>query len=354
MQTLSPLTESTNKSKRVSQALLEELIPIHSLSSHEAEALKLLESTFQKFDWKFERIPVGPQNYNIFVPFSNNPRLVYSTHVDVVPAPADLFRVVQDGNRIIGRGSCDAKGILCCMIEALLEITRRGFKDCALLVLVEEETSGQGARVAASALAERGIEWVVNGEPTQGKMMRAHKGALDFTISIPGKSCHSGYPELGIDANLRMLDIAAKLQQLDFGSDPDLGKATLNLGVMQGGISSNIVSGSARINACVRTTGPHEKVIQQLHAVLPDDCSLEFGFNSPPVKLLTLDGFETDVAAYCTDIPGLSALGSEFMLIGPGSIHRAHTDFEWIELAEMEQAVETYVSLAARLLPSNF
>jgi acetylornithine deacetylase len=98
-----------------------------------------------------------------------------------------------------------------------------------------------------------------------------------------------------------------------------------------------------------RTVGPHDLVREVLAAVVGGRADVEEILEVPPVSLETREGFETAVFAYTTDIPLLDHWGTP-LLLGPGSIHVAHTDHEHVRVDELVTAVDLYEQLAVRLL----
>lgn len=319
----------------------EQLISISSISGYEREVLIAVEQFAAKKSWKVERIAVGPANWNIYIPFGR-PKILLTTHLDVVPGPKEIFSPKYTDSKLIGRGACDAKGIAATMIGCADALVQEGMSDFGLLFVVEEETTGLGAILAAKHLANDGIKYLVNGEPTEGKIVTAHKGALDLSIKIGGKSCHSGYPDLGSDANKILIDLANKIYSTDFGETAELGKATVNIGLIQGGLGANVVSPEASMQICIRTVGDNLPVLDKIKELLPNSASADVRASFSLAKMIKIPGFETTTVSYCTDIPAFASLGAKTVLYGPGSIHRAHTDYEWVSESELEDALVGY------------
>jgi acetylornithine deacetylase len=317
------------------------LVSVPSVSGSEFLALEFLCEEFESYGWRYEKIPVSENRYNIFVTFGS-PLVCFSTHIDVVPGEDHLFRPVISEGRLIGRGACDAKGILASMICAIKSLEADGQSNFALLVVVGEETDGTGAKVAAEKLKGRGIRYLINGEPTECKLVTAHKGGIDFHIQVRGVSCHSGYPEYGVDANRILIELADCILKSDFGSDPVLGKATVNIGQISGGTASNVVSDHADIHGEIRVVTDIETVTAHLESILGDKGQLTIKSSTPRITLKTLPGFEETSVAYATDIPNFLPLEAEYLLYGPGNIREAHTDSEWVEIKALEEAVDGY------------
>ncbi len=334
--------------------LLQELIAIPSLSGKEKKALDYLVSLFQSFNWPIEIIPnpKNDQNYLILVSFGV-PEVVFTTHVDVVPAKPEQFEAKIIADKIYGRGSNDAKGILVSMIAACRALEISGQSNFGLLIVFEEEASSDGSRLAGKLLGGRGIKHIVNGEPTEGKLASGHKGIVSFKLTCTGRNAHSGYPEMGIDANRALIAIAEKLYQLDLGSDDKLGKGTINLGLILGGTAANITADRAELDALVRVVTSAEKVKQQIIDLVGSQGELKFQNVEDPITLNLLPGFESTIAAYFTDLPNLLKIGAKGYLYGPGTILRAHSDHEFILISEIEQAVAGYQRIYQQLSNVN-
>ncbi len=325
-------------------SLTSDLISCRSLSGDEYDCMSYLERLFKELGWQYCRLPIAGSCPCLLVQFGQ-PQIVFSTHIDVVDGPDCMFRPELGLDRIKGRGACDAKGIIASMVWACCELQKSNQTDFALLLVTEEESTGRGAKIAAQKLKGRGIRYLVNGEPTMNRLISAHKGALGFKVVFKGKSCHSGYPTSGIDANKKLLEAAARLRNVNFGEDALLGSATLNLGVISGGTAGNVISAQAELIALVRTVCSNSRVEDLVRSAVGDLGEIAVDYNMPAVKLTVLPGFETDMVSYCTDIPNFAPLGCESLLYGPGSIELAHSDDESISWLELIDAKEGYLQL---------
>ena len=328
--------------------LTSELIRIQSISNMEMVAADYLATVLETYGFSVERQPVDATRSNILA-CCGTPEILFSTHMDVVPAQQELYSPRFDGARVYGRGACDAKGIIACMIAAARALKERGVLDFGLLFVVGEETSGDGARAAAKALKGLGIKYIINGEPTECRIATAHKGALGLRIGFSGRSCHSGYPELGEDANAKLTRACSRLMEADFGLDAELGKATLNIGLLSGGTASNTLSDRAELRCTFRTVGANSEVLQAVKKLVNEASELVVEYDAPCARMLEVPGFESFTASYCTDIPNFAPLGAKFVLYGPGSILTAHSDNESIGVDEIEKAVTDYQKIFAFL-----
>lgn len=325
----------------LAQKLTTELIKFRSLSGSEHDAVEFLAELLKNWGWPVELMPVAEGRSNLFAAFGK-PEIVFTTHIDVVPAPDELFVPRVEQGTIYGRGACDAKGVLVCMLLAMRALLEERQNNFALLVVVGEEENGIGAVTAAQALAGHGIKYLVNGEPTCAKLIHAHKGGLDLQLDVKGRACHSGYPEQGDDANRRLIEVLGRLQSADWGSDPVLGPTTLNIGVFQGGVAVNVVSPAAQARLMFRTGFDLDGIMNKVRTLVGDAAEITYIGDAAPGQMMRLEGFESEVAAFCTDIPNFTPLGARALLYGPGSILTAHTDKECISLVEMAQAVSDY------------
>jgi acetylornithine deacetylase len=324
--------------------LTKRLISIPSTSGNEILAIECLKAHFAENLWPVELIEVSEKRANIFVSFGV-PEIVFTTHVDVVPGKAELFYPKEIEGGIFGRGACDAKGIVATMIASAKLLREAGASNFGLLFVVGEEDDGIGAKVAGEVLKNRGIKFLVNGEPTKNKLVSATKGAVRFSVKFQGKSAHSGYPELGVDANAKLLKFLYKLQEIDFGSDDVLGSATLNIGYIQAGLDAGVISDSAIAEFVIRTVSDNNFAIEKVQNIFQElkvTGELKILFNSSSTKLLTLSGFETEVVSFATDIPNFSKLNAQCLLYGPGDIAVAHSDNECLAISEIEKAIKDY------------
>ncbi len=291
-----------------------------------------------------ERLPVAGDRYNLFAAWGE-PVVVLSTHLDTVPP---FFPSAEDGERIHGRGSCDAKGIAAAMIKAvegLLEAGERGF---GLLFVIGEETDSVGA-VAANR-TPRGSRYLIDGEPTENRQVVGHRGALWLALEAAGRAAHSSTPELGDSAIERLLDGLAALRALPLPEDPQLGTGTLNIGTLAGGRAPNVIADWARAEIMLRTVGDTAEWKRALRAALaPSGTRISDEREVPPVLMRALPGFETAVVRFTTDIPRLTAWGEPFLL-GPGSVRLAHTAEESVGKRELVEAVHLYTRMVRLLL----
>jgi acetylornithine deacetylase len=328
--------------------LAADLIRIKSLSGKEQEIVNYLDALFKNWGWKPELLEVEPNRCNILVSFGR-PEILFTTHVDIVPGADFLFEPKQIGDRLCGRGACDTKGIIATMIASIKDLLAKGGDNFGLLLVVGEELDGSGAKAAARQLQGRGIRFIINGEPTEGLVMKAHKGVLGLAISCDGRACHSGYPELGVDANKKLIKVLTRLIEADWPKDSILGETTLNVGQIKGGAAGNIISSRAEANLLFRSVCDNEILLATVKGIVGSEASLKVNYAAPPVFLKDIPELKSGIASYCTDIPNFAPLNAEAVLYGPGTIHLAHTDEESIGVSDIEDARRGYDLIFHRL-----
>jgi acetylornithine deacetylase len=324
------------------------LIDIDSVTGRERAAGDFLFSYLSELAGRtggsVERMPVAEDRFNIFAAWGE-PAIVLSTHYDTVPP---FFPSSEDDEHVHGRGACDTKGGIAAMILAIEELLAAGDRGFGLLLVVGEETDSLGAKVADRQ--PRGSRFLVNCEPTENRLALGSKGTFYMSLRAEGKAAHSAYPELGLSAIDRLLDVLARLREVPLPSDPVLGETTLNIGTISGGRASNVIADHAQAEVLLRTVGPTEELRAALEAAVGavPGVRIETQRETPALHLGSLPDFATTTVKYTTDIPHLQAWGEPFLL-GPGSIHVAHTPAERVPKRELVEAVRLYRELVRGL-----
>jgi len=256
----------------------------------------------------------------------------------------------EDATRIYGRGSCDAKGIIAAQIAASERLWQQGIY-VGLLFVVGEERDSLGAKVAndyAASQPAHAAKYLVNGEPTENHIALASKGTLRVEVTASGRMAHSAYPELGESAIDKLIAALSRLLAMPLPSDPEIGPCTLNIGLIEGGRAPNVIPDHAHADLVYRLVGPSQDLRREILAAAGDQVKIEFPLELPFLRLRTIDGLPTMIAAFTTDIPRLTNWG-EPLLIGPGSIHVAHTEREFIDKQQLADAIDLYCTIAKRL-----
>jgi acetylornithine deacetylase len=324
------------------------LIDIDSTTGREGEAGRWLARHLRELGFDVTEQSVDGERGNVIAtarPGVAPPDVVLSTHFDCVPP---FFASRVDGDRLYGRGACDAKGILAAQVAAVHRLRREGETRVGLVFVVGEERGSDGAKLANTAA--RGARFLVNGEPTESRLGAATRGILRLKLHAAGRAAHSSFPELGVSAIDKLLDALVALRAMPLPEDRVLGRTHYTVGLIAGGVAPNVVSPSAEAEVMFRTVGDGADVRKAI-APLESRVSIEHVLEVPPVRMKIVPGFETAVFPYTTDIPFLEAWGQP-LLFGPGSVHVAHTAEEFVSIAELHAAVDHYASIARHLLAS--
>lgn len=327
----------------------------------------------------------------------NAPTLLWDAHQDTVPAEGmtiDPFTPgVRDG-RLYGRGACDVKGGLAAMLVAIERLARSDGPRAATIVFaatVNEECGFTGARSAARlwagpsapgdapahALLQTAPALAVVAEPTELDLVTQHKGAVRWRVRVHGRACHSAFPESGDNAIYRAAPVVAAIEALAREllarhADHPCGPPTLSLGTIRGGTGVNLVPDLvvleidrrllpgespdaardeviARIaTACGTARVDHDAPFIESHG-LPD--RTDDPTAAPWVHRLAAAsrrrGFTATATAarYGTNASIYAAAGVPSVVWGPGSIAQAHTADEWIDLAQLDAAVDALVEM---------
>ena len=329
--------------------LTRKLIDIPSVTGDEGAVGKFLSAHLESLGYKVERQEVEKDRFNVIATSAAPPRVVLSTHMDTVPPHITSS---ENDQWIFGRGACDAKGIIAAQIIAAETLRAEGNNEVGLLFTVDEEAGSDGARIANDSSRARECEYLINGEPTDNKLASATKGSLRLTLTATGRAVHSAYPELGASAIEKLLDVLNDIRKCQWPNDGRLGETTCNIGVISGGTRANVIPAEASAVLQLRLVSDAEAVKSILESVIAERAEVEYLSVHNPVLLFTVAGLEQCVVRFTTDIPYLARWGTP-LLLGPGSIFKAHTDDECVSKRELSEAVRLYVDLARRLLANQ-
>lgn len=324
-------------------ALTRQLVDIESISGSEGAVGERIFTELSARGFKTSKIPVEENRFDVYASTTGSPQTVFSTHMDTVPP---FIKSSEDGDNIYGRGSCDAKGIIAAQVAAAERLRREGMA-VGLLFVVGEERDSMGAKIANKHAV--GSKFLVNGEPTDNRLALASKGTLRVELIAQGKMAHSAYPELGESAIDKLLDALQRVRTIELPNDPVFGPSTLNIGTIQGGRAPNVIPDYAKAELLIRLIGPADQLRRHIVAAVGDLARVEFVLEIPFMKMHRIDGIPTMIAAFTTDIPALTNWGQP-LLIGPGSIHVAHTEREFIAKKELMAAVDLYCDIARKLV----
>ena len=303
------------------------------------------------------------------------PALLFAAHIDVVPAEEDGWKCppfvgVEAEGKIYGRGSCDMKGGVAATAAAIAEIVEEGHTlkgDLIFTSTAGEETTSCGIkRFAKNTAASLGpLAGIVIPEPTGFDIITAHRGILWLTLTTNGKTAHGSMPHLGINAITHMTSLLDALAGYvpPHTEHPRLGKCSMSINRIQGGVATNVIPDSCSIELDIRTvtgqkhediTGDLEKVFAKLKA--KDDNfsasiettrsaeAMETDNDSEFVKsFCNVTGIgETKAVGYTTDAPFLQSLNTPTLIFGPGNTDLCHKPNEYMEIADMEKAKDLY------------
>lgn len=332
--------------------LTRQLIDIDSTTYSEGLVGTFLEELLASRDFAVERMHVASKGedgaatdrFNLYATVPcEQPEVVFSTHMDTVPP---YFSSREDDEAIYGRGACDAKGIIAAQIAAVERLRAGGVK-AGMLFVVGEERDSAGAMVAN--MQPKGSRFLINGEPTDNRLGVASKGVLRGAVRATGKMAHSAYPELGESAIHKLIQALNNVMHIDLPADPGIGPSTLNVGLIEGGRAPNVIADKALAQVMVRLVGPSDETRAALEKAIEGLAEIDYTLEIPFMRFRTIEGMETMVAAFATDIPALTNWG-EPLLLGPGSIHVAHTPDEKLAKRELFKAIDLYTEIASRLV----
>ncbi len=355
-------------------SLIQELIRIPSESSGQTETaaacpekalvthLAGLCSTLG-ITHEVQEVKPGRENFIAHFPTPGAPRLLIVAHLDTVSAAgmAGPFLGIISDERIWGRGACDDKGPLATALSTLLQLHEQHQQlryDVTFAATVDEECSLAGAAALKRQIAAWDLCLCL--EPTNLKIVKAHKGVYRCLITALGKAVHSSTPELGENAIIGMIEVIHDLQifgyRLSRKKNPDLGKATLAITQIKGGTSINTIPDRCEISVDIRLLPEHHpplvgSAIQQLIGTrgTVDDLFIARGMqtdmDNPLIRefqqALRATGHpeEAVTAGYATDCSELHDNGP-CIIWGPGDISQAHQLDEHIEISQIEAACE--------------
>ncbi len=338
--------------------LTRKLVNIESISYHEGLVGAFLADFLIAQKYAVERMPVEQpdialtpgggmgQRFNVYAAMPGvTPEVVLSTHMDTVPP---FFGCTEDDAFLYGRGTCDAKGIIAAQVAAADRLREAGVR-VGLLFVVGEERDSAGAKTANRN--PRGSRFLINGEPTDNRLALATKGALRVELRANGRMAHSAYPELGESAIEKLVEALHDVLAMPLPIEPEIGPATVNIGLISGGRAPNVIADKAEAHLLIRTVGPSQEVKDAVTRVVAGRADVAFSLDLSYVRMRRVGDLPTMIAKFATDIPSLTAWGEPFLL-GPGSIHVAHTPDERISKKELLDCVDLYVDLAQNLIQS--
>lgn len=331
--------------------LTRKLVDIESITGNEEQVglflTEHISALAARTGGRVEHMDVEPHRFNVLACW-DTPAVTLSTHIDTVPP---FFPSAEDDENISGRGACDTKGIIASMIHAVSSLVEQGVRNVGLLFVVGEERNSAGAFVASRN--PRGSRYLINGEPTENRLALGSKGALRYNVQAKGRMAHSAYPELGESAITKLLDAIEKLRRIPLPVDSLLGPSTMNIGTLSGGRAPNVIADSAAADVFIRLVEDGSATRRLVEEAVAGNAEAKLLLTIPAVRLGFLPGFETTVVSYTTDIPVFGGEWGQPFLVGPGTIHVAHTAEERIPKNQLTEAVSLYQRMVRQLLSTN-
>ena len=231
------------------------LIDIDSTTGQEGPVALVLADQLRALGYRVTLQPVAGDRVNIMASI-DDPVVVFSTHFDCVPA---FFPSRIENDRLHGRGSSDAKGILAAQLVAAERLRKAGERRVGLLFVAGEERGSDGA-IAANLAAPASARYLINGEPTDNRLAAATRGVYRVKLSAKGRAAHSSRPDLGDSAIEKLIDVLVALRSAPWPSDPDLGGTHYTVGVIGGGVAPNVIPADASAELLFRTVGAESEV----------------------------------------------------------------------------------------------
>ena len=361
-------------------ALLADLVRARSVASAEGRLARSCAGLLEQAGLSTALVDFEAGREQLVANLGDGPApLTLTGHLDTVPAtPADWsvdpWSAAQDGDRMVGRGTSDMKSGVAAALVAVTGHAGRPH-DCRgvqVVLTAGEETGCTGAlRIPRTALRTGGP--LVVAEPTQNRLVPAHKGALWLRLTAAGVAAHGSAPELGDNAAVRLARAAVAVHDhAGWPVQDGFGPVTANVGVLRGGVQPNVVPDSAEMYVDLRTVpsvdpqalrdlvgslaGPGVTVAD--HVDLPPlDTALDdpfLGLVAESLKAVGLPAEPAPPARYFTDASALGPLLAEqgasvpTVVLGPGEPEQCHVADEWCSVSRVDEAVAVYAELLDR------
>jgi len=308
--------------------------------------------------------------------------LLFVCHLDVVgPGEAQWthppFAAVESDGKIYGRGAADMKGCIAAVVTAIRRVAESGMQlqgDVILLGAAGEETDSCGAmRFVGNCSAIPELSGIVVTEPTEFDVVTAHRGLLWLEITTRGKAAHGSTPHLGVNAISSMKSVLDEVENYKIPFEPhkQLGQCSMSINRIAGGQAINIVPDKCSIAVDIRTlpSQNHNEIVADFEKILAHLKQRSFQFVAEVSIVRDVHALQTDstcdfVRDFCsvvgrsrtkavgftTDGPYFAALGAPVVVFGPGKSELCHKPDEYIDLADVEKAVEHYKNVILKFL----
>ena len=340
----------------------------------EARMAELMEALLRERGFEVAREEDAPGRPNVIArsgPRGDGPSLLIEAHMDtvsVVNMKIPPFEARVADGRIYGRGACDVKGSLAALLAALDRDLVARFRAAGRQLVVVCACGEEKGNLGARQLTERGLgaDQALILEPTDLRIIHRHKGALWCRVRLEGRSGHGSAPARGVSAIRALAELiplieARVLQWGEGGADPDLSGPSVNFGRVEGGISVNIIPDRAELDLDIRLTpelsparvrddlaGELQELVERasitgfsietIQEIEPLATPRDTGLVRSLTRALESEGLPARSGGvdWCSDAPWFARTCGETVVFGPGSIRQAHTEDEFIEVAELE------------------
>jgi len=372
---------------------LDRLVSINTENppGRETEAAQLILSELQSMGCRVDAVDILPGRTNVIAVFENGPGPVFAfnTHIDVVPAgdgwTTDPFRLRESNGQLFGRGSCDAKGPLVAMLEAMRMMISAPENWSGTLIgafVADEEAASLGAKAYVKTMPH--IDYCAIGEPTSCTTVTAHKGSMRPLVRVRGRTAHSGMPDSGVNAILKAAPllrlIEAHHDEIRSRQHNLVGSASLTVTRSSGGHADNVVPENCEFLLDRRMIpGEREDQVRDEIEALVADAARESGTEMEVVEYRATTGGATETApdhpivgiaqtachhhnGVATPISGFSggcdlvhfrAVGAQGIVLGPGSLEVAHQPDEFVPVGELIRSAHIYHDIAHETLTGN-
>jgi acetylornithine deacetylase/succinyl-diaminopimelate desuccinylase-like protein len=366
---------------------------------YESRMTDYLQDFFEQLGLPWQRQTIGPKQDNIVARLDGDRGagggvLMFEAHQDTVPVDGMIIPpwtpAIREG-RVYGRGACDIKGGMACMLAVLARLARQRPTDRPTLVMacsVNEEYGFSGAKQIPrlwqsgdSPVFPQPPDAAIVTEPTLLDVVVAHKGTVRWYCHTHGRAAHSSQPERGDNAVYRMARVLSRLEHYateilpTVGEHPLVGRPTLSVGLISGGISVNTVPDRCTIEIDRRLLPGEDaqEAWQAVRAFLQTQLGADFpithdppyhasgGLNDADNGRLATALCDAAIACghsahrlgvpYGTDAPAFAGAGVPTVVFGPGSLAQAHTIDEWIAIDQLQAAVEILDRFACHRRP---
>lgn len=368
--------------------ILEDLVSIKSVNDNEMEVCKYLQNLLSEHGIKSEIIKISDSRANLVAEIGEGaPVLGISGHMDVVSAgdekkwTYDPFKLTEVDGKLYGRGSADMKSGLAALVLSMIDIHDQGLLThgkIRLLATAGEEIVGEGAKAFHDKGYMKDVDALVIAEPSQDRIIYAHKGSMDIRVTSHGKASHSSMPQLGFNAISPLVKFVYKADEgfNKFNKNNDLlGNAIMNATIFNGGNQVNSIPEHATSEFNIRTIPEHDndqfisyfnEILKQV-ATEETDIEIDTYMSRPPVyttgqnKLIALavemgekylnTTLPTEASPGVTDASDLLVDKDEnfsFIMYGPGTVSQAHQVDEHVD----KEAYLTFVDLFTDFFPA--